>query len=204
MQHANDINWRSQIKSWEVIIFSSWKGFPSPLAWALLSKPLISPLRCLGCRRHQLRSCTDRPAYLRAGHPEVTMLCRHAGEEIVFFGGNYLLATECCINERGSGWGCQGGRVSIHRPQLLLWKSYQLDNQLPLSPIQILGFVVDNNPLTRWLGAGRVHRSNGIGSWGRRSWVDLFVCPYLSGLGFTHTKRLMPMAGPSHMSKTFF
>ena len=38
-----------------------------------------------------------------------------------------------CINQKGggNGRGCQGNRVCIQRPQLLLWKSYQMDHQLP-------------------------------------------------------------------------
>ena len=52
---------------------------------------------------------------------------------------------------------------------------------------------------------GSLHSSNHICSGGRRFWVGLFICPWPSRSWVypNQSKRLVPMAGPSDVSKTF-
>lgn len=127
MQDADDINWLNQGKSWEVINFSSWKRFPSALVCSVLSKPLICVLpqlfRTLGT---PVQITYSQGSVLESQAPRDDDVLPNAGEEMAFPG-------ERCINQMGggNGRGCQGNRVCIQRPQLLLWKSYQMDHQLP-------------------------------------------------------------------------
>lgn len=67
---------------------------------------------------------------------------------------NSLLDMGCCSNKRRARKGHQRGRVSIQKPQHLLWKFCHLERKC--FPIQIHGFVTDNHPLLGWVGPGWV------------------------------------------------
>lgn len=96
-----------------------WSGLFSQSLWS------VSSLSCLGHWGYQFRSHTQEAVNLRAGHPEMMMFCRMLGRKWL------SLVGVASIKRQGDGRGCQENRVCIQRPQLLLWKSYQMDHQLP-------------------------------------------------------------------------
>lgn len=167
-----------------------WCSLSSRSLWSVLS------LSCWGHWGHWFRSHADGTAYLKASTQRWKCSADMLGEEMA-------LPRGCCIKEGGAR-GCQGNRVSVLRSQLLLWKSYQLGHQLPLFPLQIFGFVTEKKNFDRMAGEGGV-RSDHICSGERRFWVGLLLCPCPSR-SWVHpnqSKRLVPMAGLSDVSKAF-
>lgn len=109
------------------------------------------------------------------------------------------------VSTKGGGRGHQGNRVSIQRPLLLLRKSYQLDCQLPPIPFRSLAV---SQTILWWAGRGGTQQCPQVVrtcSWERRFWVGLFICHHLSKswVSTYQSKRLVAMAGPSYVSKTF-
>lgn len=189
------------MKSWEVIIFSFQKGFPSLLAWSVLSKSLICILPWESRTLETPAQITHRwGSPLQSGARRNDMLGRKWLSLWELSGGHWVLCQLKGVAEDVKE------TVSIQRPLLLLRKSYQLEYPLPPFPIQILGCV--SQTILWWDGRDGTQQCPQVVPtclWERRFCLGLFICHCLSKswVSTYQSKRLVAMAGPSYVSKTF-
>lgn len=176
MQDADDINWLNQGQSWEVINFSSWKIFPSPLVWSLLSKPLICVLpylfRTLGI---PVQITYSGGSELESWAPRDDDVLPDAGEEMAFPGG-------CCINQKAGWWQRMSRKQSLYSEASastleILSDGPSITSFLPFRflPLSHKNFLQDSN----WWG-GELHSGNDLCSGRRWFWVGLIICPWPS------------------------
>lgn len=166
-----------------------WPGLSSGSLWSVLF------LECLGHWRHQLRSLPEEAARLRAGYPRMTC----CGEEMLSLVEPLCWPLGVASVEEGVAEAVQDVE-SAQKPRFRSGNLVSWPINCVLFPLRSLAL---SQRILWWEGGepSSIH----VGSWERRLWVGLFLCPCLSKFGVYPylSKGLVPIAGRLCVSKIF-